>query len=301
MKCLCIGICQLDAIYKILKVNTIFTSIYTEIINYTIFTVTEEEMENILNNIVPTCDLILSQPVSENYRGNNIFSTSMLRSKIKSGAKHLVIPNCYFTGYDPIPFQTTDESGNIIHIDNISYYPSICIQSLLNNDCINCCIDWCNLDVYNSTELNNNYNKTINELKIREEKVFDNNFGTDIKISDYIEQNYKDVFLFHTYNHPTNVLLFELVRRLFRILGLLEIEIGFKITNELLGINSIPPCPSVYTKMDMKFTYPKFIINSNVLTTKGAMDKFINSLKLSDVKLHNKWIAGIKYGRTKLQ
>ena len=98
MKCLCIGICQLDAIYKILKDNSIFTSLYTEIFNYTIFTLSVEEMENILNNIVPTCDLILSQPVSENYKNNNIFSTSKLRSKIKVGAKHLIIPNCYFTG-----------------------------------------------------------------------------------------------------------------------------------------------------------------------------------------------------------
>src|SRR5690606_7753200 len=116
-----------------------------------------EEMLDIINNIVPTCDLIISQPVSENYRNNDIFSTAKLRMKIKEGAKHIIIPNCYFTGYDPIPFQTTDISSNIIHINNISYFPSISLESLLNKNVIKACIDWCNIDAFSDQELNNNF------------------------------------------------------------------------------------------------------------------------------------------------
>jgi len=256
-------------------------------------------MEKILNDIIPTCDLVLSQPVSSNYRSNDIFSTAKLRSKIKSGAKHFVIANCYFTGYDPIPFQITNEKDHIIHSNGISYFPSICFESIMNKDVIKSCINWCDIDIYNDNELLNNYNTTIEELKAREQKIFDNNFGVDIKISDYIENNYKTLYLFHTYNHPTNILLFELVRRILNKLGLPEIGIGNDIFNELLGDNSIPPCPSVYIKTDMKFKYPEFVINSKKLTTKYAMMTYIEAL--SDKSLYNKWMAGIKYGRKKIQ
>src|SRR5690606_25738879 len=107
--------------------------------------------------------------------------------------------------------------------------------------------------------------------------------------------------LFHTYNHPTNLLLFELVRRLFILLGIPQIEIGSGIEYELLGSHSIPPALSVYNRLDMKFNYPKFVIHSKTLTTKQAMEIFIASINGSDIALHNKWIATIKYGKTKLQ
>ena len=300
MKCLCIGICQLDAMYKILKNIPLFTSIYTEIYNYTIFTLSVDEMNNILNNIVPTCDLVLSQPVSSNYQNTDIYSTAKLRSKIKPGAKHFIVSNCYFTGYDPIPFQITDETGQTIHLKDISYIPSLSLPSLLLGNTDQACKDWCNIDGYTNEELNKNYLVSITELKKREQKVFDNDFGIDITISDYIEKNYKTMYLFHTYNHPTNILLFELVRRLLNKLKIMEIGIGFGITTELLGIHSIPPSPAVYIKNNMTFKYPKFIINSQCYTTKQAMSIYSDILKVSNSDLHNKWLATIKYGRTKI-
>lgn len=153
-------------------------------------------MEDILKNIVMQCDLILSQLVSDDYRGNAIFSTSTstLKSYIKPEATHL-ISNCYFTGYDPIPFQITDAKHNIIHLDNVSYFPSI---SLLLEDIEEAYYDWNNLDVYNHEQLEYNYLTTMNNLKGREDKIFNTEINVNIKISDYIEANYKLVHLFHT-------------------------------------------------------------------------------------------------------
>lgn len=300
MKCLFIGICQLNAMCTILKNTPTFKTFYTEILNYTVFDITEEEMKNILDNILPTCDLILSQPVSNNYRGTNLFSTSTLRSKIKEHQKHLIISNCYFTGYDPVPFQTTDINGNILHVDDISYFPSISVNSLLEGNIKQACVDWCDINSYNEKELKKNIETTLNELKKREEKVFENDFGVDIKIADYIENNYKNKLLFHTYNHPTNDLLYELVRRLLNVINIPYVSNNEVQNVEYLGIYSLPPPPSVYIKMGMTFNYPKFVIRSKKYETKEAMTFFSEVLRKTDKSLHNKWLAGIKYGKVKL-
>ena len=291
----------MKGVFNILKEDPVFSSIYETIEYYPVFAISEEEMKNILNNILPDCDLVLSQPVSDGYKGTNLFSTKTLRASIKTGARHLILPNCYFTGYDPVPFQSTNNKHEIIsNKEGISYYPSISLKSLLQKDVKQACIDWCNMDVYTEQELKNNYIKSITELKQRESKVFDNDYGTDIVISDYIEANYRSSFLFHTYNHPTNILLVELSRRVMNTLGIPNINLGYKLDKEILGDVSIPPPPSVYYN-NLIFVYPHFIINNVKYTTLEAMKYFESSLSELSPDLHNQWLACVSYGKSKLK
>jgi len=296
MRCLCIGICQTDAVATILKQIPEFTKIYDDILVYTVFAISIDEMKNILETVVPTCDLIISQPVSENYRDTDLFSSSKLRSSLKSNAKHLIFSNCYFTGYDPCPFQLTNKNHEIIHIDNISYIPSLCLESLLNKQIEQACIDWCNPESYSDSELFKNYNLSITQLKTREDKIFNNDFGVDIKISDFIEQNYKSQHLFHTYNHPTNILLIELANR---ILSNINIQGTIPdIKKELLGTMSIPPPLSLYLKYKMSFTYPFFIINNQPYTTQETMTILSETLSKADHTLFNQFRSTVKYARS---
>lgn len=302
MRCLCIGICHMKAVYTILKEDPVFSSIYNTIEYYAVFAITENEMKNILDNIVRDCDLVISQPVSDNYKGTNLFSTKTLRDNIKPGVRHLILPNCYFTGYDPVPFQTTNDKHEIITNElGISYYPSISLKSLLLKDVKQASRDWCNIETYKKEELHNNYIRSITELKQRENKVFDNDYGTDIIISDYIEANYKSNFLFHTYNHPTNILLVELSRRVMNTLGIPNINLGYKLEKEILGDVSIPPPPSVYYISGMSFDYPYFIIKNTKYTTIEAMKYFEFSLAVLSPTLHSQWLACISYGKSKLK
>lgn len=301
MKCLCIGICHMRAVYNILKEDPVFSSIYDDIICHLVFMLSEKEMEHILDNIVPECDLILSQPVSSNYKGSDLFSTKMLRSRIKEGGKHLILPNCYFTGYDPVPFQTTNDKHEIISSAmGISYYPSLCLKSLLEGNVEQACKDWCNINAYTDEEIKNNFEKSITELKQREQKVFDNEYGVDVIISDYIENNYRSDFLFHTYNHPTNLLLVELARRTMHKLGIPNINLGSKLTKELLGDVSIPPPLCLYYRQEFIFEYPSFHLFGNKYTTIEVMKIFSDNLKEHSPKLHEQWLSCISYGRVKI-
>lgn len=300
MKCLCIGICQLAAVVKILKKNPTFTSAYSEILAYEVFNLTVEEMQQLLDEVVPTCDLVISQPVSSSYKGNPIFATSTLRERVRTGATHLVLPNCYFTGYDPVPFQATDANHGITSSEGISYFPSLCLEQLLRADVKEACITWCDENYYTPTEIKNNYSRSLAELKLREARVFENDFGVDVRISDYIEANYRNLFLFHTYNHPTNLLLFELTRRLLEKLGLPSTGVEEGTTTELLGDVSIPPSLSVYTQSGFSFKYPSFVFFGRSYTTFEAMTRLSKAIAMLPPALHQQWRCCVAYGRNKL-
>lgn len=300
MRCLCIGICQLGAMVEILKKSKVFTTIYNEIKFYPVYEISVEKMQNILDNEVPNFDLILSQPVSNNYKNTNIYSTKTLRElALKHGKKHYVIANCYFTGYDPIPFQITNEKGEIIFLEGASYIPSLCLNNLLLHDVKGACVSWCNPNAYTKDELDRNLTLTLTELKMREDKIFDNNYGIDIRISDYVEHNFRNKHLFHTYNHPTNILIIELVKRLFERLALPYDNVI--LDHELLGDYSIPPPPSVYYYYKMNFEYPPHVISKiKYTTTNSAMSKYELLISKSNVDLHDRWRSTIAYGKSKL-
>lgn len=299
MKCLCIGICQLGALVKILEKSTIFTSFYDNIVYYPVYDISESKMAEILEKEVPSSDLIISQPVSDNYKNNEIFSSKKLREVAnKQNKKHLIMANCYFTGYDPTPFQITDNDGNIIHSDGISYFPSMCVDSLIAQNVDRACIEWCNIDCYSNKELDINLRYTITELKNRENKIFDNDFAADIIISDYIENFFLHKHLFHTYNHPTNIIIIELFNRLMKKIELPPDSVI--LDQELLGSFSIPPPPSVYYGSHITFEYPKFILYDKPYTTKEAMKILSEKISKVSPEFHCRWKSSILWSRKKI-
>ena len=302
MRCLVIGICQLTAIAEILKECPSFTTQYTEIIVKTVFTLTVEEMDHILKHVIPTCDLVLSQPVSEDYHSNNIFSTRVLRERTREfpSCKHLVISNCYFAGYDPLPFQITNSHGEIVHRNGMSYYPTVSFASLLDGSVEQACKDFCNPDNFSLDCLTANYLRSIAELRERERDIFGTKIPVDIPISDFILKEFRCRFLFHTYNHPTNELLLEITQQILQHLGV-EFQVSdIVLDRELLGEFSVPPCPSVYFKLQMKFPYPPFIIQ-HVMDTHQAMKTFTDSLTNATSEERQQWMNTIGYKKQRLQ
>lgn len=295
MRILFIGICQLNAVCEILKKVPEFTNIFNNIHCYTIFNISLNELENIYLNILPLCQVVISQPVSSNYKNNEKYSSVYLRNLcIKLGINHYIMSNCFFTGYDPLPFQSFDDKGSTIFKNGISYLPALSIESLRNNDVIKACKDWNNLNAYPKKALIKNFNNTYEELCSRENKVFDTDFEVDIKISDYIRDFYQKILLFNTYNHPTNELLFELCRRIMKILNINNFTFPI-LEEELLGDYVIPPSPSVYYGLNFDFEYPHFVISKIKKTTHQAMILFKDCV--IDDPNYNLWIEKINYNR----
>lgn len=57
------------------------------------------------------------------------------------------------------------------------------------------------------------FNESISQMKQRE-------LSTDIKLTEFILQNYKNEKLFLTHNHPANILFYEMIRQIYAILAL---------------------------------------------------------------------------------
>lgn len=300
MKCLCIGICQLSALVRILQTLPWFTC-HFEIIEAVVFLTSPEEMENILQNVLPTVDLVISQPVSQSYSHGVIYSSRILRDKcLQQGIPHLIVSNCYFTGYDPLPFQVTDLNGKITPLEGITYFPAQCLQALLNGNKEQALQNW-NSNIYSGNILDNNLKKTLDELHRRESSVFDEDFEVDVKIADYIENNFRDIFLFHTYNHPTNALLKELLQRLLvKIENLFHLKLGNALESPLwdieqLGNDSLVPSPQVFQHFQLKFTKTYFTLNKKIYTISELLDFLETLLSNTPENLKNLWLGNIKW------
>lgn len=281
-KCLFLGICQLDAVVKILLKIPQFVGNYDVILSESVFNVDEMRMDEILGK-VKECEVVVTQPVSKKYRGNAIFSTERIVEECeKWDVKLLVMANCYFSGYEQIPFQTHYE-GKTIVLENLSYFPFMTLECLEKGDIKGACVKWCDLGLFTKESCVNTCMKSIMELKNRELDIFGSGRKIDITISDFIEKEFRRKRLFHTYNHPTNVVLFELTRRILDKLGLKQdfyVEI-----NELLGENSLPPPPSVYYHMEFMFEYPKFVICDNKYSTYEAFELLSKGFQKFDIEI----------------
>lgn len=271
MRCLFIGICQLVAIAEMLESVPEFTSLYSVRRSYAVFSLSEQEMRRILDEELPAADLVVTQPVSSSYKNNPMFSTEHLRARAPSGCRFVVIPNCYFTGYDPLPFQMT-EGGQVVHRSGVSYLPGLAVAALMDGNVPAACCAVNAPSAFSKEQLQRNYERSIGELRQREQDMFGTGVPTDVRIADFIADTYRAKHLFHTYNHPTNALLKECMRRILdlaRVRGTLP-----EYPRELLGDCSLPPVPAVYEQMQMTFPYPPYVVNQRPMNTYEAMAEY---------------------------
>lgn len=90
-------------------------------------------------------------------------------------------------------------------------------------------------------------NAGIEELKIRE-----NNQNLTIKISDFIQENFRKVRLFHILNHPTSNLLNELAMRILSHLGISK-KIESTVDVPALDDFQFPIYRSHYKNLNLEF------------------------------------------------
>jgi len=75
----------------------------------------ENESKDYIEDI-RSADVVISQPVANNYRGTEILSTSWVRDNVKPGGQFLLFPVIYHRGQLPQSFTT------IIHGDRMAYH-----------------------------------------------------------------------------------------------------------------------------------------------------------------------------------
>jgi len=201
------GNCQLECIKQFLLTNSIFLGQY-EYLEMKLVHMMEDTDILSAYDIIQNIDLLLIQPISDNYKNNYKLSTTSVLKHIKPTCLVIILPSLYFAGYFPFtghlsnngdfilkPMPLHDRNLVKLYIKNGGNRISTAIQykSLLLND----------VSISNDIFLNE-INKSIAELERRENEMKAKyNILNTLTYSDFIRKNYKNELLCYSDSHPT--------------------------------------------------------------------------------------------------
>jgi len=210
MNILFYGNCQLEQIMKVLQLNNNYNTIFIEC-----FTTCLTDLE--FDKILKKSDIIITQPIHNNYRNMYYLSSNYIVNKCKKDSTIIFVNNCYFNFYH---FDLKyNKSSNIINYHHTNIID--CINNNKDSDYYeNVYVKNENLKTFD--ELNTIFNNNIIELKNRymEMLQYSKHNTNFIPIVDFIKNNYKENLLFYTFNHPSKYLLQYIAREIIKILNI---------------------------------------------------------------------------------
>ncbi len=187
---------------------------------------------------------LLTQKISVYNKFERYASSEYMISQVSNSCKVILIPNLYFRGYFP-QLKKYDQEVKYRWWQEESIFPSDnrCIETevlrlMIQGKSDEEIVREISCDDYYSEEfLYHNAEKELAEYKEREESI-------DIKLWDFLVDNYNKFLMFATPNHPTRDVLLELTRRILKALQITDMDI-------LCDNNEIQaPCPQwLYTPM----------------------------------------------------
>lgn len=171
----------------------------------------EQGRETSIENI-QQADIIITQPVSDNYRGVEYLSSSWLNKNRREQSRFITIPVIYFNGQTPNSFTLKE-----IHGAHLSYHDAHAIDYFLNGKTVDELIADTNASDFLPAEFVRSESfLSFTDLSRREKA-----FNCDINVSDIIINCLSDAQPLYTINHPSRKVLTDLCNR---ILSHLEIE-----------------------------------------------------------------------------
>ena len=224
-----IGNCQTDAIVSFLLSNNEFINKYNYIKIKNIHILNNDEIDYIYDNILKNLDLIIIQPISENYKDYR-FSTISILNHLKSDCIKILFPSLYFDYYHPFLTYVYNKNVPGWKLDQPYDYHDKNIIKLYVNYKNDNSIDILNnyfSVLYNDNLLDENFFNerlkiNISNLKDREKNYhkFCTNDTFIIISSDYILENYKNNLLFYSMNHPTKYLFKYICNKILTLLNI---------------------------------------------------------------------------------
>jgi len=292
-QCLLYGNCQTAALRTYLEKNLDFTSLYGFIDLKPVHLLSEADVPY-LNEAISKTDLLIHQPVSDSYKGVYQLSTCYLKSQLKPGSKVISFPVAYFTGYNPELFYFKDNLGNVVS-EPFPYHDANILRHYMEGKSIQDTIRISSdEDYYEEGYVSSNLEKTLKNLLIREEKL-------DIKLSEFIQDNFRKVRLFHVFNHPSSFTLSFLYFSILKILGLsdtlsqLKDKFGsptYPLQMDVLARNSYPIYKSLSKCLDINFQNPvKYRFNNQDFSVDESITRFFEFYDKNE-KLLQKNVSG---------
>jgi tetratricopeptide (TPR) repeat protein len=201
------------------------------------------------DDLIQQTKLFIYQPVKD-VHGQH--STEYILSKLPENCRCISFASLYFLGY--FPQFCKDPKIKTIELNDLSSiipHGDANIISLLeqNKSVTEITEILSSPDFYSQSVLLDNFNNTLNKLSQRESQL-------DVKVSSFIKKNYQNYYLFHTKNHPSDILGIQVVNQILKLLNLPILEEEFynkDLKYNILGSIQVPIYPSVIKHLELKF------------------------------------------------
>lgn len=211
------GNCHLGVLSDYLRSNREFSSKYFVIYYF----LGDRIIQDLLEKDLSECDLLITQDI-RNENAVHAWGCEQIINKCNSKCKVIKVPNLYGMNiYFPQSYLKNEKSNQEIVEYFFAPRDKKLEQMIDDGMDVGEMIKFINnKKFWSCSELRNNFDETINKLKLREEKC-------DIKISDYIERNYKKKKLFYDPNHPNVDVIREKGRKILNLLNMKIEESGY--------------------------------------------------------------------------
>ena len=216
MNILFYGNCQTWSVMRTLQLPHYFTVHHVECWRETI-----DQQE--FTDIIKKCDIIVTQPIQDNYRDTTYLSTSYILQHKKSDCRVILFDSCYFNFYYFDLTYTT--FNNEMLRKPIDYHYHGMMECYRTSKPISYYIDHYvnNVDLKTSEELEeiatNSLTELCNRFIVNKEK-YESDTVHVISIHEYVKSNYKEKLLFYSMNHPTKYVIQFVCEEINRILHL---------------------------------------------------------------------------------
>ena len=222
MNILFYGNCQMNALVRTLNLNKY---------NQTVIECFDTEIaEPDFYDIIKKMDIIIMQPIEDNYRNKAYLSTTYVIYHAKENCKIILLNNIHFDFYY-FDIKTINIKGTLNPYHHLYLYECFkngqngeyFTEHFVNNNNLKTKYELECLANNSLTELNIRYDRMLLHKKMSPHKNI-----SCIYLNEYLKDNYKKQLLFYTINHPSK-LVFQYVSK--EIIKLLNIEntINFEV------------------------------------------------------------------------
>lgn len=232
--------------------------------------------KNNFTSIIKNSDIIITQPISDNYRDCNYLCTSYILDTVsekKIKPQIIIMDSCYFDFYYPdlqyyfhhdelLRSPMDYHHGKLIDYFKQGKSPNEFIDEVVKNDTL-----------YTSHDLHERAMNSLHELEKRlldSVKLYTTVFPTIkiVSIVDYVKENYLKHLLFYSMNHPTKYVLQYIAKEI----------IAYLNDNTLVINHSIDPLGS--NAKCILYNSVRCIVHFD---TENDLPKFPNDITSSDI------------------
>jgi Polysaccharide biosynthesis enzyme WcbI len=197
------GTCHADALRRCVELDASINNTFEFIRLRPCFEMSEREIVHFEEDIAPTLSLFLYQPVSGARMGERLAASSVLRH-LSPSCLTVSFQYLHFEAYNP--FVNYPERG--MDAPPFDYLDFVTVSSFLKGVDASEATTEAEAELLTSHDVAELTSWSLAELQQRE---YGDTGAVDITLTDFIAERYRSHRLFHTMNHPTNI-VFDYLR-----------------------------------------------------------------------------------------